>query len=574
MTIDRRRALALFGLGGAGAAGQALAASPRALHAGPVSFEHGVASGDPLRDRVILWTRVTAPGAKAPVGVRWDVATDAAFKTIVKQGQATTDAARDHTIKVDVVGLKPGTDYFYRFRQAVKGKAVGKAITGRTRTLPAGPTQDVVLAVASCSLYPNGYFNAYDAIAKLPRVDAVLHLGDYIYEYGAAPDDYGMASPTAKTRVPDPPSEILSLADYRRRHALYKTDPALQAAHARAPWIVVWDDHETADNSWVGGAENHQPAPISKGGEGDWAARKAAALKAYYEWMPIREAAPGALPEAAWRRFQFGDVATLLMTETRLTGRTHQLDYGRDLPVKDGRPDVAAFVAKLKDPTHRMMGEGQEQWLAREIDLSVRGGAAWQVLGNQVVMARVASPDLKATMGAEAYGAMLAKLPPYVAKAVEQGAALSAMDMPGNLDAWDGYPVDRARVYDVFKSFKARPIVLSGDSHAFWANELWDDAGANRVAVEFGVTSVTSPGYGDYLPGAPLDQAYVARNKEVKFTDQGAKGFLLLTLEHGRATGELVAVSTILETTYETRVLKRFVVTPGDSGGVKALAEA
>lgn len=568
MTIDRRRALALFGLGGVGAAGQALAASPKGLHAGPVSFEHGVASGDPLQDRVILWTRVTAPGAKVPVGVRWDVATDAAFKTIVKQGHALAEATRDHTVKVDVVGLKPATDYFYRFRQAVNGKATGKAVTGRTRTLPVGPTKDVVLAAVSCSLYPNGYFNAYDAIAKLPRVDAVLHLGDYIYEYGAAPDDYGMASPTAKTRVPDPPREIVSLADYRRRHALYKTDPALQAAHARAPWIVVWDDHETADNSWVGGAENHQPDK-----EGDWAARKAAALKAYYEWMPIREVAPGALPEAAWRRFQFGDVATLLMTETRLTARTHQLDYSRDLPVKDGKPDVAAFLAKLKDPTHRMMGEGQEQWLAREVDASVKGGSAWQVLGNQVVMARVASPDLKATMGADAYKAMLAKLPDYVAKAVEQGAALAALDVPGNLDAWDGYPADRSRVYDIFKAGKARPIVLSGDSHAFWANELWDDAGTNRVAAEFGVTSVTSPGYGDYLPGAPLGQAYVARNKEVKFTDQGAKGYLLLTLEHGRATGELVAVSTILETTYQTKVLKRFVVTPGDDGGVKALAE-
>jgi alkaline phosphatase D len=568
MTIDRRRALALFGLGGVSAAGEAIAASPKRLHAGPATFEHGVASGDPLQDRVILWTRVTAPGAKAPVGVRWDVATDAAFKTIVKQGHATADAARDYTVKVDVVGLKPNTDYFYRFRQAVKGKATGKAVTGRTRTLPAGPTKDVVLAVVSCSLYPNGYFNAYDAIARLSRVDAVLHLGDYIYEYGAAPGDYGMASPTAKTRVPDPPHELLSLDDYRRRHALYKTDPALQAAHARAPWIVVWDDHETADNSWIGGAENHQPAT-----EGDWSKRKAAGIKAYYEWMPIREPAPGTLPEASWRRFQFGDVVTLMMTETRLTARTHQLDYGRDLAGADGKPDVAAFAAKLNDPDRRMMGQGQEQWLAREVDASMKAGTAWQVLGNQVVMARVASPDLKAAMGDAAYAALLAKLPDYVAKLVEESRGLSQTGLPGNLDAWDGYPADRARVHDIFKAYKARPIVLSGDSHAFWVNELWDDAGATRVAAEFGVTSVTSPGFGDYLPGAPLGQAYVARNKEVKFTDQAAKGFLLLTLDHGRATGELVAVSTILDPQYETRVLKRYVVTPGDGGGVKALAE-
>jgi alkaline phosphatase D len=568
MSIDRRRALALFGLGGVGAAGEAMAAAPRKAQAGQVAFKHGVASGDPLHDRVVLWTRATPDLAAATVAVRWDVATDPAFKTIVRQGQATAVPARDHTVKVDVTGLKAATDYYYRFRSVKNGKPAGRGVGGRTRTLPRGATRDVVLAVASCSLYPNGYFNAYDAIAKLPRVDAVLHLGDYIYEYGAAADDYGMASPAAKTRIPAPPRELIGLADYRTRHAQYKTDPALQAAHARAPWIVVWDDHETADNSWLAGAENHQPAT-----EGAWATRKAAALKAYYEWMPIREPAAGALPEASWRRFQFGDVATLLMTETRLTARSHQLDYGRDLAGADGKPDFAAFAVKLKDPDRRMMGQGQEQWLAREVDASMKAGTAWQVLGNQVVMARVVSPDLKAAMGDQAYAAMLAKLPDYVAKPVEQARGLSQAGVPGNLDAWDGYPADRARVYDIFKSVKARPIVLAGDSHAFWVNELWDDAGATRVAAEFGVTSVTSPGYGDYLPGAPIDQAFVARNKEVKFTDQGAKGFLLLTLEHGRATVELVAVSTILDPKYQTRVVKRFVVTPGDEGGVKALAE-
>ncbi|WP_426011031.1 alkaline phosphatase D family protein [Caulobacter sp. DWR2-3-1b2] len=568
MNIDRRRALTLFGFGGAGAAGEAMAATPQGLHAGLARFDHGVASGDPLSDRVILWTRVTAPDAKAPVGVRWEVATDPAFKNIVKQGQATADASRDNTVKIDVIGLKPATDYVYRFRQAVNGKAVGEAVVGRTRTLPVGPTKDVVLAVVSCSLYPAGYFNAYDAIAKLPRVDAVLHLGDYIYEYGAAPDQYGMASPTAKTRIPNPPHELLSLADYRLRHAQHKSDRAAQAAHARAPWIVVWDDHETADNSWVGGAENHQPAT-----EGDWAKRKAAGIKAYYEWMPIREPVAGALPEASWRGFQFGDVATLLMTETRLTARTHQLDYSHHLAGADGKPDFAAFAVKLKDPARRMMGQGQEQWLAREVDGSVKSGTAWQVLGNQVVMARVANADLKATMGEPAFADLLAKLPPYLAKAVEQSRALAAIDTPSNLDAWDGYPADRQRVYDIFKASQARPIVLSGDSHAFWANELWDDAGTTRVAAEFGVTSVTSPGYSDYLPGAPIGKAFVARNKEVKFTDHAAKGYLLLTLEHGRATGELMAVSTILSETYETKVLKRFVVTPDGEGGVKGLAE-
>ena len=566
MTIDRRKVLGLLGLSGA-AAGDAAAATVKGLHEGPVRFEHGVASGDPLRDRVILWTRVTAPGAKLPVGVRWDVATDPDFKTIVRQGHATTDAGRDHTIKVDVTGLKPGTEYHYRFRASRAGEAVGEAVVGRTRTLPAGATKDVVLAVTSCSLYPNGYFTAYDAIAKLERVDAVLHLGDYIYEYGAAPGDYGMNSPTAKARSPLPAHEIVTLADYRQRHAQYKTDPMLQAAHARAPWIVVWDDHETANDSWIGGAENHQP------NEGDWATRKAAALKAYYEWMPIREAAPGTLPEAAWRGFQFGDVATLLMTETRLTARTHQLDYGTDMPIIDGKPDVAAFVAKWKDPSRRMMGVDQERWLAGQVQASVKAGVAWQVLGNQVVMARVSPPNLKATMGDEKFAALFGQLPDYAKTPVMQAVTMSAYDIPSNLDAWDGYPADRQRVYDIFTAAKARPIVLAGDSHMFWANELWNDAGDKRVAAEFGATSITSPGYGDILPGAPIGEAFVQRNKEVRYTHGSAKGFVLLTLEHGKATGELVTVSTILEPKYETSVLKRFVVTPAADGGVEALKE-
>ncbi|MCK5909977.1 MAG: alkaline phosphatase D family protein [Caulobacter sp.] len=567
MTIDRRKVLGLLGLSGA-AAGEAAAATVKGLHEGPVRFEHGVASGDPLQDRVILWTRVTAPDAKLPVGVRWDVAADPDFKTIVRQGHATTDASRDHTVKIDVTGLKPGTEYHYRFRASRAGEAVGEAVVGRTRTLSVGAVKDVVLAVTSCSLYPNGYFNAYDAIAKLPRVDAVLHLGDYIYEYGAAPGDYGMNSPTAKTRVPDPPHEIVTLDDYRRRHRLYKTDPMLQAAHARAPWIVVWDDHETANDSWIGGAENHQPKT-----EGDWATRKAAALKAYYEWMPIREAAPGTLPEAAWRGFQFGDVATLLMTETRLTARTHELDYETDLPIVDGKPDVAAFVAKWKDPSRRMMGQDQERWLASQVQASVKAGTAWQVLGNQVVMARVATPNLQKTMGEEKFGALVAQLPDYAKKRVAQSVAMSAYDIPSNLDAWDGYPADRQRVYDIFTAAKARPIVLAGDSHMFWVNELWNDAGDKRVAAEFGATSITSPGYGDLMPGAPIGEAFVQRNKEVRYSHGSAKGFVLLTLEHGKATGELMTVSTILDPKYETSVLKRFVVTPSADGGVEALKE-
>ncbi len=268
MRIDRRRALALLGLGAAGPA----AAQAPARYTGAISFNHGVASGDPLADRVLLWTRITPADPKAgDIAYRWALNPVDRRAGGAKSGHGVTGPGRDWTVKVDVAGLDAGRAYTFEF--------IANGVTspiGRTATLPSGATKDVVLAVASCSLYPNGYFNAYEAIAKLPRVDAVLHLGDYIYEYGG-PESYGMNSPVAAERPHDPNREIVSLGDYRRRHAQYKSDPQLQAAHARAPWIVVWDDHETANDSFMSGAQNHQPDQ-----EGDWNERKARAIKAYY----------------------------------------------------------------------------------------------------------------------------------------------------------------------------------------------------------------------------------------------------------------------------------------------------
>ncbi len=561
MRINRRGALALLGLGGAASATGASATKLAA-----VSYRHGVASGDPLQDRVVFWTRVShaGPGAMQAFPGKLLVATSADLKG-ARSVPVTTGPDRDWTVKADVDGLKPGTDYWYAFEFDGFRSPVG-----RTRTLPEGATRDVVLAVASCSLYPQGYFNAYGAIARLERVDAVLHLGDYIYEYGAAPGDYGMSSPVAKDRSPQPPHEIVTLADYRTRHALYKSDPQLQAAHAVAPWIVVWDDHETANDSWTGGAENHTPAT-----EGDWASRKAAALKAYYEWMPIRDPAPGGLLESSWRSFRFGDLASLMMVETRLSARSPILDYTAEtLPVVDGKPDVAHFTKLLKDPERRLLGDRQEQWLAGELDRSVKAGEAWQVLGNQIVMGRVAPPNLRATMGEAAFDEMLAGLPEYAKAPVQQSAVLSALDLPSNLDAWDGFPVARERLYDIFKSTQANPVVLAGDSHSFWANELWDDGRLNRVAAEFGTTGITSPGFEDILVGVPLGKALVDRNPEVKFANSAAKGFVLLTLTREQAKAEMVAVSTIYAQDYTASTIKSFVVKPVQGVGVGALAEA
>ncbi|MDH4385582.1 MAG: alkaline phosphatase D family protein [Caulobacter sp.] len=555
MKIDRRALLTMAGAAAAAGAAQA--------HAGArIAFLHGVASGDPLQDRVILWTRVTPPaGDTGQLQGELRIGTDAGLdrKTLTKFLKVGAAADQDWTVKVDVTGLKPGTEYFYQFRFGEVASPVG-----RTRTLPEGRTEDVVLAVASCSLYPNGYFNAYGAIAALDRIDAVIHLGDYIYEYGAAADDYGMSSPVARERPHDPPHEIVSLGDYRRRHAQYKSDPQLQAAHARAPWIVVWDDHESTNDSFQSGAENHNPDK----GEGDWATRKAAALQAYYEWMPIRRT--GALPEAINRTFRFGDLASLIMVETRLTARNEPLDLQAALMV-DGKPDFPGFFRKLNDPARQLMGSSQEAWLAGELSRSVKSGETWQILGNQVVMGKVYTPDLRKQMGDQAFEAMLAALPGFVRDRVAASAALAGVDVPLNLDQWDGYPAARERVFDMFRASKSRPIVLAGDSHSFWANELHDRAGA-LVAAEFGTTGITSPGFSDLLPQAPLGEALVARNPEVKYADSAAKGFVKLTLTRTVARAEMIAVSTILARDYSASALRTFEVKPLAGGGVSGFA--
>ncbi|MEG2498417.1 alkaline phosphatase D family protein [Brevundimonas sp.] len=554
MKMNRRGLLGLFGAGAAG--GYASAAMARQSPA--VRFAHGVASGDPLSDRVILWTRITPPeGFVGPVMVQWRVL-ETVSETVVTSGHVQTGQDRDYTVKIDATGLKAGAEYRYQF-------FVGEVASpeGRTRTLAVNGVRPVNLAVVSCQLYPGGLFNAYEAIAALPELDAVVHLGDYIYEYGASASDYGMATGPMLNRIHEPAHEIISLSDYRIRHAQYKTDADLQSAHARAPFICVWDDHETANDAWMHGAENHQPET-----EGDFATRKATALQAYYEWMPIREAAAGQMREAINRSFHFGDLASLMMVETRLTGRTKALEYTSDLTAKegpDGEPvlDIEAFAALRDDPSRAMMSSGQHSWLKNELAASKGTGRKWQVLGNQVVMARVAGPDVSRMMSAEQVAGLMAQIPEAYRDQFEQALFLFKMGLPFNLDAWDGYPADRERLYADFAEAGVKPIVLSGDSHAFWVNDL-KDASGHRRAFELGTASVSSPSIADALGGFPLGQALMQANDEVVFCDQSAKGFVLLDLYEDRAEARLMAVSTIFAKPFETTVLARFNITPDE----------
>ena len=537
MNFNRRSVLGL--IGGGASVGISSLGKAQAVH--DAQFLHGVASGDPAAEGAVIWTRITIEAMViVDVPVQWHIAVTADAKPL-KSGSALARVAADHTVKVEVEGLRPGRNYHYWFTLA-SGK---RSPIGRFRTLTVGRSDRLVLALASCQLYPGGLFNAYADMAALPELDAVVHLGDYIYEYG--PDGYGGDIGKRIGRLPDPPHETVTLTDYRRRHAQVKTDPDLQAAHARAAFICVWDDHESANDGWIGGAENHDPAK-----QGDWASRKAAAMQAYFEWMPIRDPKPGRPWEAINRSFEFGDLATLAMLETRLLARSEQVAPKGSVP---GREQFPAMLAERARPGRELLGRVQQDWLADVLATSVGAGKPWQLLGSQVVMARVAGADLERELGTERFGAMLAKLPQAWRVRVRAAITGYRAGLPFNFDSWDGYPPARERLYQLFRRAGSRPLVLSGDSHAAWANDLYDDA-KRLVGYEFGTTAITSPSYGSILPGLGAILAKV--NPEVAFCDQDNKGYTLLTLTPKRVTAEYVTLSTVLAKPFTSKVAARF----------------
>jgi len=588
MSVNRRTALALVGAG---------VAAPSLSDAQPVELEflHGVASGDPGADRLIIWTRASPASPPAGrVSLRWMVAEDSGFARLAAAGSAETGPERDYTIKVDVRGLKPGRDYWYRFTAGGRSSP-----TGRGRTLPTGQLERLTLAFVTCSLYPNGYFNAYDHIAQSEDLDAVVELGDYIYEYGAAADDYGMENGRRFGRIPEPAHDLISLSDYRTRYAQHRRDPDLQAAHARAPWICVWDDHEVCNDSWKGGGENHHEKT-----EGAFDDRKAAALQAYFEWLPIREPEPGRPSEQIYRSFDFGDLASLTMLETRLTARSYQLEYDRpgDIPfivydagdpasrkpVRDAAqaarisaaagpggalpspyvlgPDVEAIEAFVADPARTLMGPVQELWLQETLTRSA-AARPWQVIGNEVVMGRIRSPKVEQFVGTEALRRLLAATPAGNRQAMAQQIDLYSYDQPFDLDGWDGYPAARARFDAMLETLAGNVIVVSGDSHAFWTNQLLDAGGTQRLAAEFGTSAISSPSMGDEAGGFQLGEVFMRQNREVIFCDQLAKGYVRLQLTHAAAQADMIAVE-IDRKPYAARVLARWELEPTAGPGI------
>ena len=476
-------------------------------------FRHGVASGDPLSDRVMLWTRVTPKGT-GPVDVSWVMATDAKLASVVARGTTRTGAARDYTVKVDVPGLSPATTYYYRFTMPGARSAVG-----RTRTLPVGNTAHVRLGVVSCSNLPQGYFNAYGCLAKRPDLDAVLHLGDYIYEYKNT--EYGDGS--AMHRIPMPDKEILTLADYRERHAQYKTDPDSQAAHAQHPFICVWDDHEFADNSSWTGANNHTPST-----EGDWVVRRRAAAQAYFEWMPIREDDQTLMPRI-YRTFAFGNLASLIMLDTRLVGRDESVK-GED-------------VATANAPSRQLLGAAQEQWLAGELLSSVSNGATWNVLGQQVIFA----PQVPVTEPPTNF----------------------------NSDTWEGYRACRDRVFDIIDRTKANNIaVLTGDVHSSWAYDLPRDpfngfdikTGKGSRGIELAGTSISSPSTLGAGPDGEKQLADLrAARPHLHYVDGRYRGYFIVDLTKDRLQADFYANKTVADRTTDERFVVGFVTENGNN---------
>ena len=450
-------------------------------------FYHGVASGDPLHDRVIIWTRVTSDMDMDPIKVKWFMADKPDMSHIVKSGEVMTSAARDYTVKVDVMGLKAGTTYYYAF-----ATDEGTSLVGRTRTTPSENVDQLRFGVVSCSNYQAGYFNAYNHLSKRRDLDAIIHLGDYIYEYGSGAGTYGFdSSRLDRSNVPD--HEILTLADYRTRYSLYRLDKNLRMAHQQHPFISIWDDHEFTNDAYVDGAENHTDST-----EGDWNVRKAISKQVYFEWMPIRDNQDSTV----YRTIRYGKLADLIMIDTRIEGRDKQIN------------DVTNPL--LYAPTRTLLGPKQKGWLFNELKSS---NAKWKIVANQVIFSEF-----------------------HVGWAANSQAGQTPQSLESDfLDIWDGYPFERNQIIDsIAMNQISNVVILTGDFHSSFAYDvakfpspfslsdpLYDSMtynglpgynptnGQGSFAVEFATPSITSANFDENLAlfaqasGLPKEQAKV-----------------------------------------------------------------
>jgi len=557
----RRPKITRRGLLGAVAASSAAACSPKVsdtltVTPAPINaaFMHGVASGDPRANSVILWTRITPEAASAgDMEVTWEISDTQDFSTPINFGKYVTQAARDWTVKVEASELKSGQAYYYRF--IFNGQA---SPTGQTKTLPEGEVSSARFAVVSCANWQHGFFNTYDHIARQDHFDAVLHLGDYYYEYGNDTSTDERAA--AQGRLHDPAHEIVTLEDYRKRHAQYRTDPSLQAMSAKLPMITIWDDHETSNDSWRGGAENHND------GEGDWESRKRAALRAYYEWMPISEPKAGRARDAIFRHYNYGNLLSLITVETRLLARDEPLIIEEYFDMIREDKGTKRFNEILFDETRDMLGEAQTQFIVDTLKASKASGQKWRLLANQVIIGRVSSPDLTPHVTPDAIEGMAKAWPP-----VRDFVEFSQYGLPTYTDSWDGYPAARDKFYDRLNADGINDIVVvTGDSHEFWVNDLTDKNGG-AMGVELGTTSVCSKTLADYMGSTTADYALLMtqHNRDVRYYNPLASGYLDLELGQSTGTARLISVSTRLSKDYKAEISAQFTLRPTSKGSVK-----
>ena len=511
-----------------------------------IEFKHGVASGDPLSHALIIWTRATTAQSNFEVTVAWELASDSQFKNIIRSGREQTDKSRDFTIKIDVQELAPNTEYFYRFIGLQTQSPIGRA-----KTLPINNVEQIKMAVVSCSNYPAGYFNAYTDAAKQKDLDVVLHLGDYIYEYPMGGYATENAEKIGRQLAADNSGEIITLSDYRKRYAIYRTDQGFQALHAAAPFIAIWDDHEVTNDTYKSGAENHTPD------EGDFFKRRAAAIQAYYEWLPIRPPMGEQSPQI-YRTFDFGNLISLHMLDTRVIARDKQLAYSDYKNLETKQMDVARFASDLNNPNRQLLGNTQLNWLTSAI---TKSNAKWQVLGQQVLMTKMWLPTEIFSQSDRTKIPQVLKELVAIKKAVLANKAVTPAQlarvntlMPYNLDAWDGYPSEREALYKSVTALNKKLVVVAGDTHNAWHGTL-KNAKGESVGVEFATPGVTSPGMEHYLALNTAQAKQMADSlslliNDLNYCDLSHRGYMLLTITKEQITTDWRYIDNINSPSY------------------------
>ena len=482
-----------------------------------ISFEHGVASGDPTKNKIILWTKITKT-SKNTINVNWQISDNKNFSNLINLGTAKSYSYNDFSVKVDakIPDKYCGNEIYYRFY-------VDNifSITGTTKTLPKNDPSNFNIAICSCSNYPGGFFNAYKEIANDNNIDLVLHLGDYLYEYEK--DGYATEDSKRMNRVVEPQHEIVTLDDYRKRHAQYKRDEDLQLLHSKKAMVAVWDDHEFTNDSWKYGAENHSYD------EGLFSTRKANAVKAYYEWMPIRESKSKL---KIWRKFEIGSLFQLFMLDTRSIYRDEQLNL--DNYINKDKFDVSRFKKDLFKKRD-LVGQEQFKWLDENLDNNFK----WSIIGQQVLVAPTVLPEIFSKIDKS-------KIPEYLHKYIK----IAGMNIPYNTDSWDGYPNEREKLYKVLSKSQSN-VVLTGDTHNSWISNLYNKYN-KFIAVEIATPAISSPNTVDTFGSITkdIDSDFVKSNKHLKWTNGSNKGFVKLTITRDNIEAKFLYVSTVKSKDY------------------------